>query len=167
EDMEIQEYKTANNAGPGTGYLKSPFGNETLYSYSTWYYNHNCQCMVQVYVWIFCGWPSKNCLPQVVINGSSAENIVNAVTSFNACYNNSDVPGYFSDTTYRVLFPNIDSLNGIIDSIVDEEIVLNKFYNSHDGTDYYIGLPSGVTLSDNWDAWISQARCVIRICDQR
>ncbi|MDP1623861.1 MAG: hypothetical protein Q8M08_16160 [Bacteroidales bacterium] len=133
----------------------------------TWYYSVQCGCMVPAYIWIFCGWPSRNCLPEVTITANSPSSIQQTIDSFLSSYDNSSVANFFADTTYKRVFPTIDGLHGVVDSIVDSQIVLLHFFNSHDTADYYIGLPSGSRLTDDWDAWITNARCVLRIKDRR
>ncbi len=142
-------------------------GGQTLYSYSQFYYNWECQCMIEEYIFIFCAWPNRNCLPTVVITPSSDYSISKEADQFLFNYNNSSIESYFSGTSYKLLFPGVDSLNGVVDSIVNGQIIIHKFYNSHDTTNYFIGLPYGTELTDDWDEWIPEASCVLRLKDER
>jgi len=139
---------------------------ETLYTYSEWYYDPNCQCLRHVYVFIFCAWPYSNCLQEVVIN-EQRDDLAYYADEFTNSYNQLRIPEYFSGTNYKILFPEIDNLDGIVDSIIENKIVLHKFFNSHDSTDYYIGLRNDIEFSDEWDSWAPKASCVLRLKDKR
>lgn len=147
---------------------KAAGGNlERLYSYKEWYYDWTCNCMTPVYVWIFCQLPSRNCLPEVVITDGSSTVEKNEVDQFLSNYQNSTLDSYFSTSGYSNVFPVIDSISGVVDSIISKDIVIHKFYNSHDSTDYYIGLRKGIQITDDWDEWVPEASCVLRLNDQR
>ena len=106
-------------------------------------------------------------MPEITITANSPSSLQQAFDLFLSSYNNSSVADFFAETNYKRVFPAIDGLPGIVDSIVDSQIVLHHFYNTHDSADFYIGLPSGSILSNDWDSWINNARCVFRIKDRR
>lgn len=145
---------------------KAPDG-ERLYSYMQYYYNHQSGSMVGVYTFIFCAWPNRNCLPVVVITPATSSSKKNAFDQFISNYNNSTLDTYFSDVSYKTAFPGIDSLSGVVDSIISGDIIIHKFYNSKDTTDYYIGLREGIELTKDWDEWVPEASCVLRLKDER
>jgi len=132
-----------------------------------YYYNYQCQCMVGVYTFIFCSWPNRNCLATVVITPTTTSSRRDDFDQFISNYNNKTLDTYFSGINYKTVFPGIDSLFGVVDSIRSGDIIIHKFYNSRDETDYYIGLREGIKLTEDWDEWVPQASCVLRLKDER
>jgi len=145
---------------------RAPDG-ENLYSYMQYYYNYQCHCMIGVYTFIFCAWPNRNCLSEVVITPETSASKQNAFDQFISNYNNSTLDTYFSGVSYKIAFPGIDSLSKIVDSIIAGDIIIHKFYNSNDTMNYYIGLREGINLTEDWDEWVPEASCVLRLRDER
>jgi len=165
---EVLEVEGTIKLNSNTGYLKADVHKmEKLYSYQTFYYNPQCGCLQGVYLFIFCEWPASNCLPEVQITAQSGDGMIQGVNTFLSNFNQSTISDYFSEDGYKDIFPYADSLNGVVDSIIANQIVINHFYNSHDSTDYFIGLPEGTRMTDDWNSWIDKASCVFRIHDKR
>jgi len=123
--------------------------------------------MIGVYTFIFCAWPNRNCLSEVVITPETSASKQNAFDQFISNYNNSTLDTYFSGVSYKIAFPGIDSLSKIVDSIIAGDIIIHKFYNSNDTMNYYIGLREGINLTEDWDEWVPEASCVLRLRDER
>jgi hypothetical protein len=141
------------------------------YVISHWYYDPNCHCMVPVYIYMGCHWPSRNCLMEVTIYAykSSQEDLSSYVDEFIEHYLSSSLPEYFNNSeNYKIIFPDIDSIPNVVDEIIAGEILFHKYFNAEfDSTDYYIGIPYDIDFDGNWEEWFGDVKVVLRIKDER
>lgn len=113
---------------------------------------------------IFCAWPKGNCLPTVVIVSNRTNDFCNTARLFQRYYENDSVSEFFCDNTYKKIFPELDLLPTVLDSIRKGEIRLHHFYNSTDSVEFYIGIPGNNCDKIRLEDLNSQdIRCVLRI----
>jgi hypothetical protein len=99
-----------------------------------------------------------NCLPDVII---IAERMA-AYESFKTHFNNGTLSEFFTDDDYRSVFPGLDEL-GIVDELVNGDILLYLHHDIVVDKDFYFGLPAGIKYSVNDTSWMSKTKCVLVI----
>lgn len=165
EEIQPKLSKSTIENSSSSSHLKAAEG-YTLYYYGEVMWDSQCQCWKYVILWCNCLWPNTNCAPTVEITALSDSHIKQTANDFIKSYGNSTVQDFFAKSNdYQRLFPLLDDLKGVVDSISNSQIILNYFYNKRDSTAFYIGLPAGKTLSDT--IWNNNVSCVLRIKDKR
>jgi len=148
--------------------LKEQSGLRTLYYHTAWYYGPDGN-PIMVYVWIFCGWPSRNCLNTVVVGGNSAtDNISGYFDEFTSYYENDNLNEYFQSNSYKSIFPELDNLPGVVGKIQDSRLRIQKIHSNDpsDMLDYYVGTPNDVDVYST-DDWLGKEEFVLVVDDQR
>jgi hypothetical protein len=106
------------------------------------------------YPFIGCAEPPRNCLPTVIINGSSqlksTSKLKIAHNDFIEKFKNNKVAEFFNNGDYLTLFPEISQLPDALYGLQKSEIVLYHILGGNDGLDYYIGLPKEIKFNSNW-----------------
>lgn len=100
-----------------------------------------------------CAEPPANCLPTVIITPTqlkSTSNLDIAYTNFVDKFNKGKVNEFFKSDDYLMLFPEVNSLPGVLIELQNSDIKLYHQKSKQDGFDYYIGLPKNTDLNSNW-----------------
>jgi hypothetical protein len=100
-----------------------------------------------------CAEPPANCLPTVIITPTqlkSTSNLDIAYNSFVDNFNNGKANEFFKSDDYLLLFPEVNSLPGVLNELRNSDIKLHHQKNKQDGFDYYIGLPKKVDFNSDW-----------------
>ena len=113
---------------------------------------------------MFCAWPKGNCLPTVVIVTDRTNEFCNTGRLFERYYKHDSVSEFFSDDKYKKIFPEMDLLPNVLDSIRKGIIHLHHFYNTTDSVEYYLGISGSIHDNIKLEDLNSQdIRCVLRI----
>lgn len=99
-----------------------------------------------------------NCLPEVTITNDR----MSVYESFNTHFNNGTLSEFFANDDYRSIFPGLDKL-GVVDKLVNGDILLYLHHDTVVDKDFYIGLPAGTKYSVNDTSWMSKTKCVLVI----
>lgn len=141
---------------------------KTLHYHTAWYYGPDGN-PIMVYVWMFCGWPSRNCLDMVVVGGSSTKgNTSDYFDEFKSFYENKNLDEYFQLNNYKNIFPQLDNLPGVVSKIQDSHLRIQKIRSNDpsDHLDYYIGTPKEIDIIST-DDWLGKEEFVLVVNDQR
>jgi hypothetical protein len=159
--------KSTGNVLPGSGHLKQAEGNVTLMYVWTYYYDPSCSCWKWEPIDIDCYPPPTNCAPTVTIYGYSDKPTQKVLDEFDSAYNQNKIPYFFTNSNYQLLFPQIDSMNGIVDSIKYSQLKITRFYQASDSVNFYFCLPPSMNLTDDWKAAAARVTFAMRIKDKR
>lgn len=120
--------------------------------------------LVTIPAMMFCAFPKGNCLPTVVVVAERTNEFCNTGRLFQRCYERGNISDFFCDESYKLIFPEMDLMPNVLDSIKNGDIHLHHFYNNTDSVDFYIGLPiSSDNEINSYDLNFQNVRCVFRI----
>jgi len=106
--------------------------------------------------WCDCYIVTGNCLPDVIIT----EKGMAAYESFKTHYTNGTLSKFFATDEYKRIFSGLDDL-GVVEELVNGDIILYLFHDNVKGKDFYFGLPTGFKFSTNDTSWMSKTKCVL------
>ncbi len=113
---------------------------------------------------MYCAWPKGNCFPTVTIVADRANEFCNAGRLFQNLYRQNKVSDFFSSDDYKKIFPEMDLVPNVVDSLRTGKISLHHFHNEADSVDFYIALPNAQCWPLNVDDSNSlNVRCALRI----
>lgn len=113
---------------------------------------------------MFCALPKGTCFPTVVIVSERANDFCNTGRLFQDCYSQNRVSDFFGGDDYKIVFPEMDLMPSVLDSIKTGDISLHHFHNEVDSVDFYVGLPGNQNGHINLEEVDNlNVRCVLRI----
>lgn len=113
---------------------------------------------------MFCAPPKGTCFPTVVIVAERANEFCKAGRLLQKLHKQNRVSEFFSGNDYKKIFPEMDLMPNVLDSLRAGNISLHLFHNEADSVDFYVGLPGnqyGCVTSEDLD--FLNVRCVLRM----
>ena len=112
---------------------------------------------------MFCAPPKGNCFPTVIVTSDRNNDFCNAARAFQRYHEHDSISYFFNGDSYKLLFPEMDLMTDVLDSIREGKIELRHFYNEADTVDYYIGVCSNMGHKQLDSLNPKDVRCVLRI----